>query len=78
METLVRRRAVLITRGYCDGMSIGGDERTSWTRVAVVLLALFLIAMVVSFVLRLLKFLIMLGLVLVGVVVLLRALRPRR
>jgi len=59
-------------------MSIGGDERTSWTRVAVVLLALFLIAMVVSFVLRLLKFLIMLGLVLVGVVVLLRALRPRR
>lgn len=59
-------------------MSIGGSERTNWTRVAAVLIGLFLIAMVVSFVLRLLKFLIMLGLVFVGVVVLLRAIRPRR
>jgi hypothetical protein len=34
--------------------------------------------MIVSFVLRLLKFLILLGLVFVGVAVVLRALRPRR
>ena len=59
-------------------MSIGDGERTSWTRVAVVLIALFLVAMVVSFVLRLLRFLILLGLVFVGVAVVLRALRPRR
>jgi hypothetical protein len=59
-------------------MSIGGDERTNWTRVAVVLIGLFVAALVVSFVLRLIRFLIIVGLVFVGVVVLLRALRPRR
>jgi hypothetical protein len=59
-------------------MAYGGDERTNWTRVAVVLIGLFVAVMVVSFVLRLIRFLIIVGLVLVGVVVLLRALRPRR
>lgn len=63
---------------YADPMSYGGDERTNWTRVAAVLVGLFVAAMVVSFVLKLIKIVVILGLVFIGVAVLLKALRPRR
>lgn len=63
---------------YAGRMSIGGDERTSWAAVAVVLIGLFLVAVVVSFVLKLIKIVVILGLVFIGVAVLLKALRPRR
>ena len=49
-----------------------------WTRVALLVLALFVAAMVVSFLLHVIKLLVYAALLLVGVTVVLRALRSRR
>jgi hypothetical protein len=58
-------------------MAFGGDERTSWGRVAAVLIGLFVLAMLVSLVLKLIKLVVILGLLFVAAVVVLRAIRPR-
>lgn len=59
-------------------MTYGSDERTSWRRVAAVLIGLFVLAMVVSLVLKLIRVLVILALLFVGAVMVLRAIRPSR
>ncbi|MEP7020758.1 MAG: hypothetical protein ABI808_08910 [Pseudonocardiales bacterium] len=56
------------------------DQRsgTAWGRVAVIVIGLIIAAMVVSFVLRLLKLVFYIGLLAIGVTVVMRALRGRR
>jgi len=60
-------------------MANGGDRRgTAWGQVALAILVLIVLAMVVSFVLRLIKLLVYAALLLIGVTVVMRALRSRR
>jgi Flp pilus assembly protein TadB len=56
----------------------GDRPGTAWGRVALAILALIIVAMVVSLLLRLIKLLVYAALLLVGVTVVLRALRSRR
>jgi hypothetical protein len=58
-------------------MTSGGNERTSWGRVAAVLIGLFVLAMVVSLVLKLIRLLVIIALLFVAALVVLRAIRPR-
>ena len=58
-------------------MTYGGNERTSWGRVAAMLIGLFVLAMVVSLVLKLIRLLVIIALLFVAALVVLRAIRPR-
>jgi hypothetical protein len=58
-------------------MTFGGSERTSWGRVAAVLIALFVLAMVISLVLKLIKLVVIIGFLFVAAMVVLRAIKPR-
>lgn len=56
----------------------GGGRSGTWTRVALIIAGLLVLAFLVSIVLRVVKLLVYAALLLVGIAVVLRAVRSRR